>query len=202
MQVIALGEGVCWTAQTEQKIVAADCPSFRTRFYIKRLETPALRLSLAVTHRAAHPICWVFHALGDFRGDFLYSIGISARHPALTALFHPAGARHFSSAAAAHGRSPLADQTRPRSHPGHTISLRPCRRDFLSPKTPVLPYQGRHLLPSQFDDRFKDAFPEDLPVELYPAPARDRACILEADLEEVWNWAWQGRKFRSEIPSE
>jgi hypothetical protein len=40
-------------------------------------------------------------------------------------------------------------------------------------------------LPSKLDDRFKDSFSEYLSVELYPAPVRDRDCVLEADLEQI-----------------
>ena len=58
--------GVCWTAQTEQKIVAADCPSFRTRFYIKRLGMAFPDPRVALAHRK----CTIY---GATRADLVYA---------------------------------------------------------------------------------------------------------------------------------
>ena len=73
-------------------------------------------------------------------------------------------------------RRSSAHQTRSCFHLGRILWLRPCRCNFLPPKTPVVPHRGRQLLSSQLDDRFKNAFPGRPPVELYPR-AGSRSCL-------------------------
>src|ERR1039457_7564935 len=73
------------------------------------------------------------------------------------------------------------NQLRSCFYPGRILGLRRRGCCFIPLHAAVLPHRYRRLLPSQFDDGFKDPCPEDLSVQSRPAPIRASSSVLKAD---------------------